>query len=125
MPEGGNQRLIITHAVLTGSIPLIPIPIVDDLVKSYFQRRLVRELTRVYSINPTVDELGRFLIASSLSTSNALPMLFPARSSIVVWIVKLRSCRTRPFSASDWSLEVSSRMIPEIPLIEMERNLFQ
>jgi hypothetical protein len=57
LPEGGNQRLIITHAVLTGITPLIPVPIVDDLVKSYFQRRLVRELTRVYAINPTEQEM--------------------------------------------------------------------
>lgn len=57
MPESGNQRLIITHAVLTGLTPLIPVPIVDDLVKSYFQRRLVRELSRVCAINPTEPEI--------------------------------------------------------------------
>ena len=57
MPEGGNQKLIITHAVLTGLTPLIPVPIVDDLVKSYFQRRLVRRLSRVYAINPTEQEV--------------------------------------------------------------------
>lgn len=48
MRESGNQRLIITHAVLTGLTPLIPIPILDDLVKSYFQRRLVRQLAESY-----------------------------------------------------------------------------
>lgn len=57
MPEGVNQRLIITHAVLTGLTPLIPVPIVDDLVKSYFQRRLVRELTRVYANTLTEQEM--------------------------------------------------------------------
>ena len=57
MPEAGNQKLIITHAVLTGLTPLIPVPIVDDLVKSYFQRRLVRQLSRAYSINPTEQDL--------------------------------------------------------------------
>jgi len=57
LPEGGNQKLIVTHAVLTGLTPLIPVPIVDDLVKSYFQRRLVRELTRAYAINPTTQEI--------------------------------------------------------------------
>ena len=50
MPDSANQRLIITHAVLTGLTPLIPVPIVDDLVKSYFQRRLVRQLTHAYAI---------------------------------------------------------------------------
>lgn len=39
-----SQRNIITHAVLVGLTPLIPIPLVDDLVKGYFQRRLVRSL---------------------------------------------------------------------------------
>lgn len=57
MPESGNQKLIITHAVLTGLTPLIPVPIVDDLVKSYFQRRLVRQLSRAHSINLTEQEI--------------------------------------------------------------------
>ncbi|HWO01155.1 MAG TPA: hypothetical protein VNS63_17980 [Blastocatellia bacterium] len=48
MRESGNQRLIITHAVLTGLTPLIPIPILDDLARSYFQRRLVRQLAESY-----------------------------------------------------------------------------
>jgi hypothetical protein len=51
MQEGGNQRLIITHAVLTGLTPLIPVPILDDLVKSYFQRRLVRQLAEAYRLS--------------------------------------------------------------------------
>ncbi len=46
--DGRNQTLIITHAVLAGLTPLIPIPFVDDLVKTYFQRRLVRGLAASY-----------------------------------------------------------------------------
>ena len=42
--ESANQKQIITHAVLAGLTPLIPIPFVDDMVKTYFQRRLVRNL---------------------------------------------------------------------------------
>lgn len=57
MPEGGNQKLIITHAVLTGLTPLIPVPIVDDLVKSYFQRRLARALSRAHAIISTEEEI--------------------------------------------------------------------
>ena len=57
MPESGNQKLIVTHALMTGLTPLIPLPIVDDLVKSYFQRRLVRELARSHTINPTEQEI--------------------------------------------------------------------
>jgi hypothetical protein len=46
--RGANQRIIITHAVLTGLTPLIPIPLLDDLAKAYFQRRLVRKLSAAY-----------------------------------------------------------------------------
>ena len=43
--EGGaQQHVLVTHAVLTGLTPLIPVPLVDDLVKSYFRKRLVRSL---------------------------------------------------------------------------------
>src|SRR5215213_5158515 len=41
---GGPQHVLVTHAVLTGLTPLIPVPLVDDLVKSYFRKRLVRSL---------------------------------------------------------------------------------
>jgi hypothetical protein len=39
-----NQSAILTHAVLIGLTPLIPIPFLDDAIKSYLQRRLVRSL---------------------------------------------------------------------------------
>jgi hypothetical protein len=42
--EFANQRSVITHAVLVGLTPLIPVPFVDDLVKGYFQRRMTRAL---------------------------------------------------------------------------------
>ncbi len=42
--DSGNQRSLITHAVLVGLTPLIPVPVLDDLVKSYFRKRLVRSL---------------------------------------------------------------------------------
>src|SRR5215207_4662822 len=41
---GGRQRTLVTHAVLTGLTPLIPVPLLDDLVKAYFRKRLVRSL---------------------------------------------------------------------------------
>ena len=37
-----EQGSLVTYAVLTGLTPLIPVPVVDDLVKGYFRRRLVR-----------------------------------------------------------------------------------
>jgi hypothetical protein len=42
--EGGQQRGLVTHAVLVGLTPLIPVPLLDDLVKNYFRRRMVRGL---------------------------------------------------------------------------------
>jgi hypothetical protein len=41
---GGRQRGLVTYAVLAGLTPLIPIPILDDLAKNYFRKRLVRGL---------------------------------------------------------------------------------
>lgn len=41
---GAGQHVLVTHAVLTGLTPLIPVPLVDDMVKSYFRKRLVRSL---------------------------------------------------------------------------------
>jgi hypothetical protein len=40
----GEQGSLVTYAVLTGLTPLIPVPVVDDVVKGYFRRRLVRAL---------------------------------------------------------------------------------
>ncbi len=42
--ETGNERSLVTHAVLVGLTPLIPVPVLDDLVKNYFRKRLVRSL---------------------------------------------------------------------------------
>src|ERR1043165_6899627 len=42
--EGVQQRGLVTHAVLVGLTPLVPVPLLDDLVKNYFRRRMVRGL---------------------------------------------------------------------------------
>lgn len=80
MRESGNQRLIITHAVLTGLTPLIPIPILDDLVKSYFQRRLVRRLAESYrhslseqDIRTLADDPGGGCLSGCLGGAFLLP----------------------------------------------------
>src|SRR5215207_10268319 len=52
---GGSQHVLVTHAVLTGLTPLIPVPLVDDLVKSYFRKRLVRSLAAAAG-RPLTDE---------------------------------------------------------------------
>jgi hypothetical protein len=48
--EQRQQSLILTHAVLVGLSPLIPIPLLDDLVMSHFQRRCVRKLAAEYRV---------------------------------------------------------------------------
>jgi uncharacterized protein (DUF697 family) len=45
-----DQFLILTHAVLAGLTPLIPIPFLDDLVKAYFLRNLVSSLAKTYQV---------------------------------------------------------------------------
>jgi hypothetical protein len=55
--EGVRQRGLITHAVLVGLTPLIPVPLLDDVVKSYFRRRMVRELVQSAGRTPGEKEL--------------------------------------------------------------------
>ncbi len=40
-----NHAAILGHALLISLTPLIPIPFVDDWVKSVFQRRMIRQIT--------------------------------------------------------------------------------
>jgi hypothetical protein len=44
--RGASETLLLTHAVLVGLTPLIPIPILDDAVKAAIERRMVREVAR-------------------------------------------------------------------------------
>lgn len=53
-----NQTTIITHAVLVGLTPLIPVPFIDDMVKSYFQRRLVRSLAAAHNHKLKPEEVA-------------------------------------------------------------------
>ena len=53
-----NQSIIITHAVLIGLTPLIPIPFLDDLVKSFFYKRFVRSLAARHKLSLSADEIN-------------------------------------------------------------------
>jgi hypothetical protein len=46
-----NHGLILTHAVLAGLTPLIPVPFLDDWVKAIFLRRMVRQLGLARGLN--------------------------------------------------------------------------
>jgi hypothetical protein len=48
--ERSNQRSIITHAVLAGLTPLIPVPLLDDVLKNYFLRRMLRSLAQAHGV---------------------------------------------------------------------------
>ncbi|HEX5707481.1 MAG TPA: hypothetical protein VFX96_09310 [Pyrinomonadaceae bacterium] len=43
-----TRKTIATHAVLAGLTPLIPVPVVDDLAKSFFRQRLVTSLAAAH-----------------------------------------------------------------------------
>ena len=55
--EGVRQHHLITHAVLVGLTPLIPIPFVDDLVKGHLLRRMVRGLAGARGRSLTAEEV--------------------------------------------------------------------
>jgi hypothetical protein len=57
-PTSANQRSIITHAVLIGLTPLIPVPFIDDVVKGYFQRRLVRSLASAHGRELSAEDVA-------------------------------------------------------------------
>ncbi|MDQ3918376.1 MAG: hypothetical protein M3348_07845 [Acidobacteriota bacterium] len=59
--EAGGQRGLVAHAVLVGLTPLIPVPLVDDLAKNYFRRRLVRRLAASSGRALSDAELGALL----------------------------------------------------------------
>src|SRR2546421_7877822 len=54
----GRQASLVTHAVLAGLTPLIPVPVVDDLAKNYFRKRLVRRLAAANSRSLSDGELS-------------------------------------------------------------------
>lgn len=79
--SGANQRQIILHAVLSGLTPLIPVPLVDDLVKGYFQRRMVRKLAAAYrqglsdtDVETLADDQNSGCLSGCLTTMLLLPL---------------------------------------------------
>jgi hypothetical protein len=79
---GGQQRGLVTHAVLVGLTPLIPVPLLDDLVKNYFRRRMVRSLAA--SAGRTLDEKELDALASERERGCLTGCLF----AVLVYPVK-------------------------------------
>jgi len=55
---GERQRNIVTYALLAGLTPLIPVPLLDDLAKNYFRKRLVRGVAEGAGRRLSEEELG-------------------------------------------------------------------
>ena len=80
MAAAKNETVILAHAVLTGLTPLIPIPLVDDLVKAHFLRRMVRKLANASNydfdtntIKLLADEQETGCLRGCLGTALLLP----------------------------------------------------
>lgn len=56
-PGSVSQRGLVTHAVLVGLTPLIPVPVLDDIAKGYFRKRLVRSLAASHNRSLSEKEL--------------------------------------------------------------------
>lgn len=57
-PDTMNPTLITTYAVLVGLTPLIPIPVVDDLVKGFFSRKMVQALAGAHQLTLSAEEIA-------------------------------------------------------------------
>ncbi len=53
-----NQLSITTYAILVGLTPLIPIPVVDDLVKGFFARKMIHMLAEAHKLPLTPEEIS-------------------------------------------------------------------
>lgn len=79
--ESARQRSIITHAVFVGLTPLIPIPLLDDMVKNYFQRRMVRSLVAAHrrelrpeDVSALTEERGSGCLRGCLGQAFIFPL---------------------------------------------------
>lgn len=59
--EKVNHGSILGHAVLISLTPLIPIPFLDDWVKSGFQRRMLRQIAAMRGVNLSSNEVAELI----------------------------------------------------------------
>jgi hypothetical protein len=57
MAETSNQKLILTYSIFIGLTRFIPLPVLDDIAKTHFQRRLVRKLGDAHSQSLTPQSI--------------------------------------------------------------------
>jgi hypothetical protein len=56
-----SQQILLKYAILVGMTPLIPLPFLDDIAQSYFERRMIERLAGAHRLALTpaqLDELG-------------------------------------------------------------------
>jgi uncharacterized protein (DUF697 family) len=83
MPNTPNENIILTHAVLCGLTPLIPVPFVDDIARTYFRRQLVQKLAAArgqtlpaVDIQTLADEESKGCLRGCLGTALIYPVKF-------------------------------------------------
>ncbi|HEY0072938.1 MAG TPA: hypothetical protein VGB77_02475 [Abditibacteriaceae bacterium] len=83
MPNTPNENIILTHAVLCGLTPLIPVPFVDDIARTYFRRQLVQKLAAAHGqalptvdIQTLADEESKGCLRGCLGTALVYPIKF-------------------------------------------------
>lgn len=56
-----SQSVLLKYAILVGMTPLIPLPFLDDMAQSYFERRMIEQLAQAHQLSLTeenLDDLG-------------------------------------------------------------------
>jgi hypothetical protein len=96
-PPAGRQALVVS-SVLVGLTPLIPVPLLDDAVKSYVERRMVRAIGEKHgieldkqSVSELVDEVDGSLLRSIALGVVTFPAKLVFRKLFVVLEVKRAS----------------------------------
>jgi len=81
-PKRDNQGTLLLYSVLTGLTPLIPVPFVDDLVKTHVRRRLFRLLGEARGAGlgqDTIDTLARETSGGCLGGCLSQVFLYPLK----------------------------------------------
>jgi len=57
-----NQGLIVRNSLLAGMSVLVPLPVLDDLAKNYFRKKLAVELGRKYGVSLDAKALNALVV---------------------------------------------------------------
>lgn len=93
--------VILTHVVLIGLTPLIPVPFADDLATAHFQRSFVRALAKVHGRDLSADEVTALageagLLRGCLDLLLMRPLrgllLYPVKKLLrkLFWVLEIR-----------------------------------